>query len=227
MKQVALTMLTGVFCWTALSAAPADEHIRGKIVSVSGDALVVRTHGGEKVSVTLNGGTHYLEVVPSSLEKVQPGSYIGTATKDIGSTQVALEVMIFPATMRGINAGHFPYDRLPDTTLSGATTTTSMMTNGNVSALSTAAGETVNTTMTNGEVSGGTAENGAKELTVTYKGGEQRILVPPTAPIVVLNPATAANLTEGAYVFVDAMRDGQARTAGLVAVGVNGMRPPF
>jgi hypothetical protein len=70
----------------------------------------------------------------SSLDKIEPGSYIGTATKEIGATQVALEVMIFPAAMQGLKAGHFDYDRLPDTTLSGGATTASKMTNGSVSA---------------------------------------------------------------------------------------------
>jgi hypothetical protein len=103
-----------------LLAAPVDEHIRGKIISVTPDTLVVRTSSGTNVSLALNAETHYLQVVRSSLDKIEPGSYIGTATKDIGSTLVALEVMIFPTAMQGLNAGHFPYDPLPDTTISGA-----------------------------------------------------------------------------------------------------------
>src|SRR5207245_5561623 len=131
-----------------------DEHIRGKIVSVTPDTLVVRTSSGANVSLALKAETHYLQVVRSSLDKIEPGSYIGTATKDVGSTLVALEVMIFPTAMQGLNAGHFPYDRLPDTTVSGGTTTTrSMMTNGNVSAVTAPAAANVSTTLTHTEVS--------------------------------------------------------------------------
>jgi hypothetical protein len=228
MKRLAvLTGATGVLYCTVLLAAPVDEHVRGTIVSVSPDTLIVRNASGANVSVSLNGGTHYLQVVRSSLDNIEPGSYIGTATKEIGATQVALEVMIFPAAMQGLNAGHFDYDRLPDTTLSGAATTASKMTNGNVSAVSAAQGSTVSTQMTNGNVSASTSGNGVKHLTLTYQGGEQTVLVPPTAPIVNLVPGTISDLSKGAYVFVDAMQDGSSLTAGLVATGVGGLKPPF
>jgi hypothetical protein len=226
-RLIVLTGATGILYCTALFAMPVDEHVRGKIISVSPDTLIVRTANGANVSVSLNGGTHYLQVVRSSLDKIEPGNYIGTATKDIGSTQVALEVMIFPAAMQGLNAGHFAYDTLPDTTLSGAATTASKMTNGNVSAVTATQGPTVSTKMTNGNVSASTSGNGVKHLTLTYQGGQQTVVVPPTAPIVNLVPGTISDLSNGAYVFVDAAQDGSSLTAGLVAAGVGGLKPPF
>ena len=226
-RSMVLTGATGLLYCTALFALPVDEHVRGKIVSVSPDTLIVRTESGADVSVSLNGATHYLQVVPSSLDKIEPGNYIGTATKDIGSAQVALEVMIFPAAMQGLNAGHFDYDRLPDTTLSGRPTTASRMTNGSVSAVTANQGPTASTKMTNGNVSATASGNGVQRLTVTYQGGQQTILVPPTAPIVNLVPGTNSDLAKGAYVFVDGARDGSALAAGLVAAGVGGLKPPF
>ena len=227
MKRFALTAVAGVLYCTGLLATPVDEHIRGKIVSVTPDTLVVGTSSGTNVSLALNAETHYLQVVRSSLDKIEPGSYIGTATKDVGSTLVALEVMIFPTAMQGLNAGHFPYDRLPDTTISGGTTTTSVMTNGNVSAVTATPGGNVSTTMTNGNVSASASQNGVKQLTVTYEGGHQTVVVPPTAPIVNLLPGTVSDLSKGAYVFVDAAQNGSSLTAGLVAAGVGGLKPPF
>ena len=129
--------------------------------------------------------------------------------------------------MRGANAGHFDYDRLPDTTLSGGARTASKMTNGNVSGVTAIQGAMVNTKMTNGNVSASASGNGVKRLTVTYQGGQQTIVVPPTAPIVNLVPGTISDLSQGAYVFVDGARDGSALTAGLVAAGVGGLMPPF
>jgi hypothetical protein len=227
MKRSALTVVTGIFYCATLLAAPVEEHVRGQIVSVTPDTLVVRISSGASVSVALNSGTHYLQVVPSSLDKIAPGSYIGTATKEIGASQIALEVMIFPAALQGINAGHVPYDRLPDTTVSGATTTTSMMTNGNVSAVTVPPGGDVNTTMTNGNVSASASRNGVKQLTVTYNGGQQTVLVPPTAPIVNLLPGAASDLSKGSYVFINAAKDGSSLVAGLVATGAGGLKPPF
>jgi hypothetical protein len=227
MKRLIVSAATATLYCAAVSAAPIDEHVRGKVVSITPDSLVVRTSDGANVSFALNDGTHYLQVVRSSLDKIEPGSYVGTATKDIGSNQIALEVMIFPAAMQGLNAGHFPYDRLPDTTISAATTTASMMTNGNVSTVTAPSGASVNTAMTNGNVSSSASKNGVKHLTITYNGGQQSVLVPPTAPIVNLLPGTMANVPKGAYVFVDAARDGSSLTAGLVAAGVGGLKPPF
>ena len=114
MKRLIVSAVTAALYCAAVPAAPVDEHVRGTILSVTPETLTVRTSSGASVSLALNGETHYLQVVRSSLDKIEPGSYIGTATKDTGSTLVALEVMIFPAAMQGLNAGHFPYDRLPD-----------------------------------------------------------------------------------------------------------------
>jgi hypothetical protein len=228
MKRLIVSAVAATLYCAAVSAAPADEHVRGTILSVTPETLTVRTSSGATVSLALSGGTHYLQVVPSSLDRIAPGSYIGTATKDTGSTLIALEVMIFPAAMQGMNAGHFPYDRLPDTTLSArATTTTSTMTNGHVSAVTAPPATSVSTTMTNGNVSASGSQNGVKHLTVTYPGGRQSILVPPTTPIVNLLPGTIANLSKGAYVFVDAAQNGGSLAAGLVAAGAGGLKPPF
>jgi hypothetical protein len=226
MKRLALTAVTGVLCAAAI-AAPIDQHVRGQIVSVTSDTLIVRSSTGADVSFALNGGTHYLRVAPASLDKVERGSYIGTPTKEIGSTQVALAVMIFPEAMRGLNAGHFPYDRLPDTTVSSKTTVTSTMTNGNVSAVASPAAGNVDTAMTNGNVSASASSNGVKQLTITYAGGQQTVLVPPTTPIVNIVPGAVSDLSNGAYVFVDATQNGSALTAGLVMAGVGGLKPPF
>ena len=228
MKRLLVAAVTATSYCAVVSAAPVDEHIRGTILSVTPETLTVRTTSGASVSLALNGDTHYLQVVRSSLDKIEPGSYIGMASKDTGSTLVALEVMIFPAAMQGLNAGHFPYDRLPDTTLSrGTTTTASMMTNGTVSAVTAPPGAIVSTTMTNGNVSASGSQNGVKHLTVTYQGGQQTILVPPSAPIVNLVPGTISDLSKGAHVFVDAAQNGSSLTAGLVAAGVGGLKPPF
>ena len=226
MKRLVLTAVTGVLCTAAL-AAPIDQHVRGQIVSVTSDTLIVRSSTGADVSFALNGGTHYLRVAPASLDKVERGSYIGTPTKEIGSTQVALAVMIFPEAMRGLNAGHFPYDRLPDTTVSNKTTVTSMMTNGNVSAVASPAAGDVNTTMTNGNVSASASSNGVKQLTITYAGDNRRSWYRRRHRSSTLSRGAVSDLSNGAYVFVDATQNGSALTAGLVMAGVGGLKPPF
>src|ERR1700739_4307332 len=148
----------------ASNAVAAPERVRRTIAGVSGDTLTVDTAGGQTVPVTLTDSTRYLKVAPLSLNHVDPGAYIGTATKSIGNQLIALEVTIFPPSLKGMGEGHYAWDRIPDTTLSGVGPASSAMTNGTVSS---AAGS-----------------GGAKQIVVTYKGGKQVVLVPPTAPIV-------------------------------------------
>jgi hypothetical protein len=208
------------------SAAPMRERVRGTVAAISGDTLTVRTTSGADVPVMLGGGTHYLEVKRSSLDRVDPGSYIGTAAKSIGNELVALEVVVFPPSMRGAGEGHYAWDRIPDTTLTGHATTASTMTNGTVSAAMPAGGS-VSSTMTNGTVTSAGAAGGAKEITVTYQGGRQMIIVPPTAPIVTFAPGSKDDVKAGAAVFVNGVSEDGHVTAATVAVGTDGVRPPM
>ena len=99
---------------------------------------------------------------------------------------------------------------------------------GNVAAVTNSASTSeVNSTMTNGNVAAASSKNGAKQLTVTYKGGQQTILVPPTAPIVTFKPGKMADVTKGASVFVIATKAGDKAMANSVAVGVDGVKPPM
>ena len=212
----------------AALAAPVPQRVRGTIVSVGSTALTVNTMSGADVTVALTGQTRYLKLAPSSLAQVDPGSYIGTATKRIGNQLIALEVVVFPPKLRGTGEGHYAWDRIPDTTLSSRAVTSSSMTNGTVTA-ATPSGtpSTVNSTMTKGTVSGTGKPQGVKQITVTYKGGQQTILVPPTAPIVSYWAGDKAELKPGAAVFVNALHDGDALTARAVAVGIDGAKPPM
>jgi hypothetical protein len=216
-------------CGAALAMqAPnsAVERVRGTIASVSADSVTVDTYAHKPVTVALTGNTKYLEVEKSNLNEIEKGSYIGTATKDVGGTQVALEVVVFPPSMRGTGEGHYAWDKIPDTTLSGGARTSSTMTNGNVSVVSTSV-PTVNSTMTNGDVAASKSQGGITNLVVTYNGGKQDVLVPPTAPIVTYRPGTKALVAKGNDVFIKAIHTGSDLVANAVAVGVHGVRPPM
>src|SRR3981081_3368852 len=119
----------------ALAATGTPERVRGTIASATADSVTVDTHAHKPVTATLTGNTSYLKVEKTNLNKVEKGSYIGTATKDVGGTQVALEVVIFPPSLRGTGEGHYAWAKLGDTTLSRGAPTSSSMTNGNVSAV--------------------------------------------------------------------------------------------
>jgi len=207
----------------ATTAVAAPKRVRGTVAAVSGNALTVRTALGQNVPVLLTGKTRYPKVAPSSLDHLDPGACIGTATKSIGDQLIALEVVVFPLSLKGTSEGHYAWDRLPDTTLSAGSTTPSAMTNGTVSAAAPASG-TVDSAMTNGTVSSANASGGAKQITVIYKGGKQVILVPPTAPIVTYQLGERAELTAGTAVFVNGVSHDSMVTANAVAVGTDGVK---
>jgi hypothetical protein len=212
--------------FAAFAATGTSEHVRGTIESATANSVTLDTYANKPVTLALTGDTKYLKVEKSNLNKVEKGSFIGTATKDIGGTQVALEVVIFPPSMRGTGEGHYAWDKIPDTTLSGGAQTSSSMTNGNVSVVSTSVPK-VNSTMTNGDVAASRSQGGVTHLVVTYKGGQEDVLVPPTAPIVTYRPGTEALVAKGSDVFVKATQTGSGLVANTVAVGVDGVRPPM
>ena len=220
-----IVFTAGLSLATTASAEPL--RIRGTIVATSSDSLTVHTANGD-VTASLNAKTGFVSVVPSNLDNVRPGSYLGVASKAVGDKRIALSVIVFPPEMKGAAEGSATYDPLPDTTLSGGAHTASSMTNANVKAISPDKDvPRVNSTMTNASVATVTAKHDVRYVTLTYKGGEQNVLIPPTAPVVAFVPGAASIAKPGAPVFVLSDDTDGKITAGLVAVGSNGQAPPF
>ena len=228
MKRIlGLTVAATASLSLATAATAAPLRIRGAIVAISPTALTVRTAHGN-VTAALNASTGFVSVVPSNLNNVGPGSYLGVASKDGGDKRIALSVIVFPPEMKGAAEGNAEYDRLPDTTLAGGARAASSMTNASVKAISAAkTAPRVNSTMTNASVVTSTVKGGVRYVTLTYKGGEQNILIPPTAPVVAFVPGAASIAKPGAPVFVLSDDTNGKITAGLVAVGSKGLTPPF
>ena len=84
-----------------------------------------------------------------------------------------------------------------------------------------------NTSMTNARVAAMVSKTGARELTMKYKDGEQKIAIPEGIPLVKAVPGQRADLKAGEYIFTIAMvgNDGQI-TAQRVTVSKNGVKPP-
>src|SRR4051794_37819664 len=91
---------TAAFMTPAMAVAQS-ERIRGTIEAVDHKSMTVQMPQGNKVEVSLTDATKYVTVVKSPLSHVEKGSFIGTATKGSGNFLVALEVVIFPPSLRG------------------------------------------------------------------------------------------------------------------------------
>lgn len=81
--------------------------------------------------------------------------------------------------------------------------------------------------MTNGTVGSLISAKG-RTITINYKGGKKRVVIPDDVLIVTYEPADRSALTAGANVLVNGTRaaDGTV-TATSVSVGKNGLVPPM
>jgi len=183
----------------AQNAQVASARATIQTVSPDGATLNVHTRAGEDQTVHLDPKTRFVLVVPAALADVKPGSFIGVAAlPGEGNELKAMEVHIFPEAMRGTGEGFRPFDLVPK----------SSMTNGNISARVD-------------------ATTGPK-LTVTYKGGEQTIVVDPKTPIVALAPGAQTDLKPGAAIIARGAKQGDGSIdAAFVLVGKDGLVPPM
>ncbi len=223
-RMTALTAASLVALVAAASAAPTMQRMRGTVESITDSTLTIKTVDGKSAALTLGGDTKYVTVVPSSLDAIKDGVFIGTATKG-DNPPTALEVVLFPEAMRGTGEGHYDWDEITDTT-AGGKPVKSAMTNGTVK--TSAAKPLVKSAMTNGTVKSGTSTGGGKTLTVTYSGGKSlEIAVPPNAPIVMFEPGEKAAMKPGDKVFLGVAVDGDKRDVKRVAFGKDGLTPPM
>ena len=207
---------------TSALAAPQPERIRGTIVGATDTTLTIKLRDGKTQDVAIAPTTKFASVVKSSLSDVGDGKFIGTATK--GEPPVALEVVIFPDSMKGTGEGHYDWDTIPDTT-GGNAPVKSSMTNGTIKA---SAKPLTKSSMTNGTVAAGSAAGAGKSITVTYGDGKSlAISVPPSAPIVAFAPGDKSVMVPGAAVFANSLADGGKVTARFIAVGKDGVVPPM
>ena len=166
---------------------------------IDGQNLTVKATNGQSMSVKLADNYVVMGVAKASVAYIGNGKFIGTTTVgERDGALVALEVHIFPENMRGTGEGHYDWDLRP----------ASKMTNANVANVTSMGKDRV--------------------LTVQYKGGEQKVLVPESAVVVAFTPAERSELKPGAAVFVNSQRQADGSlTAPRVNVGLHGQIPPM
>jgi len=84
-----------------------------------------------------------------------------------------------------------------------------------------------NTGMTNANLATQAKVTGGNEITMKYKDGEKKILVPAKTPVVKFEPGTLADLKKGEHIFTIAKMESEGKyAAGRVSVSKGGVRPP-
>jgi hypothetical protein len=172
--------------------------VRGEITGVSPDVLKVHVNSGENVVINLSPDTKVRAVTLANIEDIKPGSYIGSAA-----------VPQDDGTLKALEVHVFP----PELAGSGDGHRPFDLVKGS--------------SMTNGSVGDLVVSNG-RVLTVNYKGGQKKILVPEDVPIVNLVPGDRSLLKVGVKIvtFVTQSADGTL-TAQSISAGKDGVTPPM
>ncbi|WP_426413916.1 hypothetical protein [Bradyrhizobium ganzhouense] len=189
----------------AVSAASAQQQtsmvrIRGTIENVDGNTLGIKTREGTDVKVKMTDNVAVFAVVKTQLSEIKEGSYIGvTAMPEPDGTQKAIAVHIFPENQRGAAEGFRPWDAR------------------------------ANSTMTNATVAQTVEGTDGLNITVKYKDGEKKVVVPPGTPIVTFVASDKSEVKPGAklIIFGAAKKDDGTLEANRVNVGRDGVTPPM
>ena len=162
MTRAIAALLIAAVSAVAVAQAPANPpvRIRGTVEKIDGQMLTVKANNGQSMTVKLADNFVVMGIAKASVDDIASGKFIGTTTVgERDGALVALEVHIFPENMRGTGEGHYDWDLRP----------ASKMTNANVANMTSMGKDRV--------------------LTVQYKGGEKKVLVPENAVVVAFTPA--------------------------------------
>jgi hypothetical protein len=203
MREILLgasSLCLGIIASAAVAQTNPTVRIRGTIEKVDGNVLSIHSRDGQNVTVKLDDNFSATVVVKASLDDIKSNTFVGTAAVPLpDGTMKALEVHIFPEAMRGVGEGFRDFDLQPKST------------------------------MTNAAVTGIVNSADGRVLTLTYKDGEKKVVVPTNAPIVTFEPGTKEDVKPGIGIIVfgaEKLPDDTLR-AKRITIGRNGTNPPM
>ena len=177
-----LTSLTGtvvmMLLWSgavAVAQLPSPPpRIAGTIERVDEAGVLIRPYeGGGTFEVELTKNVAVFAISKGTMADLKTGAFIGVgAMPQADGSQRAIQVTVFAESQRGLGEGFRPWDRMP------------------------------NSTMTNATVAETVASVDGPMLTVKYKDGEKKIVVPPDATILAYAAGDRGELKVGAKVAI-------------------------
>ena len=186
----------------ALAQTPTGTtpmRVAGTVDKLDGNNLTVNMKDGPAVTVLLADNAAVFGVEKRSLADIKPGDYLASGgVRGTDGKIHAVEVRIFPETLRGTGEGQRPWDVKQD----------GVMTNATVGIVSQS-------------LQGGV-------IHVKYKEGESEYTVGPEVPIVAYVAGDRSLLKPGAAVLTIAQKkpDGSL-TANRVTAEKDGVKPPM
>lgn len=197
LAAASLIAVTGPAFAQSMQARLPVEKVSGVIAAVSGDEVDITAADGTKDVVMLGDKSRIALTMPIAIDEIKPGSFIGAGAQADGK-----------GGNTAVEITVFPE-----------------------SARGLGEGfrkwdQGPNSTMTNGTVSEvvGTSN---RTLTVTYKGGQQKVTIPDGTPLTTFAVADKTALVAGAHVLVRGIKgtDGSVKAA-FITVGKDGFVPP-
>jgi len=170
-----LTAIVAVVVATTGSYAqqPPTTRVAGTVESFDGHVLAVKSEKLGEVKINLPENVTIFAVAKATLGDIKPGSYIGVgAMPQPDGSQRAVQVTVMAESQRGLSEGHRPWDARP------------------------------NSTMTNGTVDQMVAGVDGQVMTVKYRDGEKKIIVPPDAVIRSYMTGDKSELKPGAHIAI-------------------------
>jgi hypothetical protein len=147
--------------------------VSGTVENFDGRILSVKSDKLGEVKINLTADVKVFGVSKATLADINLGSYIGVgAMPQPDGSQRAIQVTVLAESQRGLSEGHRPWDARP------------------------------NSTMTNGTVDETVAGVDGRVLTVKYKDGEKKIIVPPDAIIRAYVGGDKSELRPGAHIAI-------------------------
>ena len=179
MKSMAWRVVAGAAVLASIGAAsvsvasaqaPQTVRVRGAIEKVDGNTVVVKAVDGADVTLTLTANAQIVGVVKATLADIKPGDFVGSAAMPQAD-----------GSQKALEVHIFAE---------------SQRGTGEGHRPYTVPGST----MTNGTVGDMVTASDGQSLTVKYKDGEKKIVVPPGVPIVRYEVGDRSELKPGVHV---------------------------
>lgn len=202
------TILLASLAFVGLVAVPAlaqnapattPVRIRGTVEKLDGHTLSVKGRDGQAMTIMLADNFSVSALVKKTIADVKANDYIAsTGMKGTDGKLHCVELRIFPEAQRGTAEGQFPWDSMPEAT------------------------------MTNATVTGMAKIGDGETITVKYKDKESDFVAGAECHVYGYTQADVSLLKPGAAIFTVAQKkpDGTL-TAARITAEKDGIKPPM
>lgn len=185
-------------CLSALPAAAQEtQRIAGTFVTITDADATLQPDGDAMIRVSLAPGLNVARLEKATMAELKPGAFVGVGARpQKDGTQQAVQIVIFPESMRGVGEGHRAWGVMPEAT------------------------------MTNGAIAETVQSVDGPHFSLSYKGGAQRVTTPANASILALRLVSRAELKPGSrgQVVATKQADGSL-SVGRVTLWADGVTP--